>query len=369
MQGVVLTLSIPGAEDPRRHESVTRTAIARRLAALKGYRFGGEYASARRLSEHVYFVPSDTLVGIENAAKLGINNADDLFGAVVPHAFVATKSITHAPIDAHCHVPDGWSREFTTRVARSVLVGHSAFTREDARRAGERMLGAGTVRVKRATGIGGHGQWIANGRDEIARILDSIADHELAASGVVFEQHLSNVITRSVGQVRVADIVASYWGTQRLTPNNTGTEVYGGSDLNVVRGGFDALLDQPLDDEVRLAVMQARDYDAAALDCYGAMFASRRNYDVAQGVDASGKRCSGVLEQSWRIGGASGAEVAALEAFAADPRVSAVRASTVEIYGASDAPPADAVVYFRDVDEHVGAITKYAKVEAHAHAR
>ncbi len=369
MQGVVLTLSAAGAEHPRRHESVTRAAIARRLAALKGYAFGGEYVPSKRPSGRAYFVPSDTLVGIEEAAKLGIDSADDLFGAVVPHAFIATKSITHAPLDAHCRVPDGWSSEFTTRVAQSVLAGYSAFARDDARRAAERMLGAATVRIKRATGIGGRGQWTANSRDGIAHILDSIDDAEFATLGVVIEQHLSNVVTRSVGQVRVADIVASYWGTQRLTPNNTGTEVYGGSELHVVRGGFDELLDQPLADDVRLAVLQARDYDAAAVDCYGAMFASRRNYDVAQGVDAHGERRSGVLEQSWRIGGASGAEVAALEAFAADPRVSSVRASTVEVYGASDAPPADAVVYFRDIDDHAGPLTKYAKVDAYAHAR
>ena len=38
-----------------------------------------------------------------------------------------------------------------------------------------------------------------------------------------------------------------------------------------------------------------------------------------QGVNASGQWCSGVLEQSWRAGGATGAEIAALEAFQADP--------------------------------------------------
>jgi hypothetical protein len=117
-------------------------------------------------------------------------------------------------------------------------------------------------------------------------------------------------------------------------------------------------------------VKQACVYDSAALACFAPMFGSRRNYDVAQGVNGAGARCSGVLEQSWRIGGASGAEIAALEAFAADPGLSSVRASTVEVYGASDAPPADAVIYFRDVDERVGPLTKYTTIErAHADAR
>ena len=92
------------------------------------------------------------------------------------------------------------------------------------------------------------------------------------------------------------------------------------------------------------------------------MILSRRNYDVAQGLDARRQLRSGVLEQSWRMGGASGAEIAALEAFRADSSLPAVRASTVEIYGDSDPPP-HATVYFRGIDEEVGPMTKYAMVE------
>lgn len=44
--------------------------------------------------------------------------------------------------------------------------------------------------------------------------------------------------------------------------------------------------------------------DAAALDCFPGFFASRRNYHIGQGRDAKGRFKSGVLEQSWRIGGA-----------------------------------------------------------------
>jgi hypothetical protein len=98
------------------------------------------------------------------------------------------------------------------------------------------------------------------------------------------------------------------------------------------------------------------------------MFASRRNYDVIQGLDAAGRRRSGVLEQSWRVGGASGAEVAALEAFRADPALRTVRTSTVEVYGEGVPPPPHAVVYFRGVDDQVGPITKYAMVEANGNA-
>jgi hypothetical protein len=118
--------------------------------------------------------------------------------------------------------------------------------------------------------------------------------------------------------------------------------------------------------EARLAIAQARAYDEAATACFPGLLASRRNYDVAQGTGSAGRR-SGVLEQSWRIGGASGAEIAALEAFHADPTLAAVRASTVEVYGACEPPP-KATVYFRGTDEDVGMITKYTLVEPHGHA-
>ena len=98
-------------------------------------------------------------------------------------------------------------------------------------------------------------------------------------------------------------------------------------------------------------------------------FASRRNYDIAQGSDAQGRRRSGVLEQSWRLGGASGAEIAALEAFRADPNLQSVRAATVELYGEGHPPPPRAVVYFEGIDPTVGPMTKFAMLKPDADAR
>jgi hypothetical protein len=96
------------------------------------------------------------------------------------------------------------------------------------------------------------------------------------------------------------------------------------------------------------------------------MFASRCNYDVAEGRDASGRQCIGVLEQSWRIGGASGAEVAALEAMNDDPTLQTVNASTTEIHGPSVPVPEGAILYFSGVDDHLGPITKYAELHRDA---
>ena len=89
---------------------------------------------------------------------------------------------------------------------------------------------------------------------------------------------------------------------------------------------------------------------------FAGFFASRRNYDIARGVDARGRACSGVLEQSWRIGGASSAEIAALEAFRSGARL--VRASTLELFGPEQVAPPGACVLFRGEDPELGYLTK-----------
>jgi hypothetical protein len=114
--------------------------------------------------------------------------------------------------------------------------------------------------------------------------------------------------------------------------------------------------------------MLARSYDTQAGHCYPALFASRRNYDVVQGRNAQGRLCRGVLEQSWRAGGASVAEIAALEAFSADPALRTTRAATQERYGPdAPAPPPGLDVVFKGEDAEVGFVVKSGGVIAHGH--
>jgi hypothetical protein len=360
--GTVVTYSCRAS---RQHESVTLRELACRLAAIKGYDFAEEFDPARRYSGPLYFVPNDTLVGIAAAQKLGIKNEQDLFGGVVPFAFAATKTITHPLPDADSRSPEGWSPEFANRVRDVVLPGYSAFATRDARIAGARLLGLGRIRIKHPAGIGGLGQSVVGDERALDAQLHSLDADALLRDGLVLEQDLEEVVTRSVGQICVGNMRASYCGVQRLTPNYRGEQVYGGSDLLVVRGDFDRLMELMLAPEVETAIAQAREYHTAAMTSFRGMFASRCNYDIAQGIDNSGQWRSGVLEQSWRMGGASAAEVAALEAFRADESLDVVRASTTEVY-ATGSVPADAVVYFRGVDEHAGAMTKYVRIEPYA---
>jgi Protein of unknown function (DUF3182) len=90
------------------HEKVTLEAIAKAIAQLKHYEFGGCREAAYRDSSDVYFVPDDTLM-LDEAACLGICSPNDLFGGVVPHPFVKTKAITHQLVDNSADCPMGWS--------------------------------------------------------------------------------------------------------------------------------------------------------------------------------------------------------------------------------------------------------------------
>lgn len=348
------------------HEHATRNDFARRLAVLKGCAYIGPYDERRPYVQAPYFVPSDTVTDARLAGAMGIAGVDDLFGGVVPHAFIATKAISHPVVGADAPRPPGWCARFASEIEGTALNGFSCFSRDEARRAGRELLGTGTVRIKPVCATGGRGQTVARDADALDRCVDAMDEADVGTHGVVIEENLERPATYSVGQVIVERMVVSYCGRQRLTRDNSGVEVYGGSDLTLVRGDFEALLAAThLAQPLRHAIDQARRYHRAVVDCYPGFFASRVNYDVAQGPGHGGAWRSGVLEQSWRVGGATGAEIAALEFFREDPARSGVRASTVEVYGPARVP-AHAIVSYQGVDPEVGPIAKYTLLEPHA---
>lgn len=354
--------------DPERHEYRSLSAIARELALIAGCEYGGSYDPDLQYDGPLYFVPHDTL-SASDAQALRIRSTRDLLGGVAQHAFIATKTITHPLVHAGAAAPAGWSARFPARVQNVVLRGFSAFCLQDARRAGLILLQQdGAVRLKLANASGGCGQAVARDADQLDAALARMPTEAIMRHGVVLEQNLTEVTTYSVGQVQAAGVCMSYYGTQRLTANHQGEQVYGGSDLVIVRGDFERVLGLELEPEVRLAVMQARQYDTVAHEEYPGLFASRRNYDVACGQDADGQKRCGVLEQSWRVGGATLAELPALKAFHASDQLELVRASSVEIYGECQ-PPSDAMVIFDGVDPRLGRLVKYGRITAYGNLR
>lgn len=347
--------------DPPPRELQTQLALARWLAQIQGLDFHEGPAHEHPPGERFYWVPGDTLVGREQARSLGVQGPLDLFGGYVEQPWQAGKAITH-PLCEHASLrPRGWDDGFCRRVAPVVLDGRSVFCARDALRCVSERLPRGPQRLKPAAARGGLGQRVVA---DAAQLEEALAgyDDSAYACGLAIEDDLAEVRTHSVGQVLVSGVLLTYHGVQQQTRNAHGELVYGGSDLLVARGGFDALLEQDLAEEVRLAILQGKLFDHAAHQCLPHFFASRRNYDIAQGRDAEGLPRSGVLEQSWRVGGASSAELAALEAFVADPGRQVVRAASVET-GEDKPLPAHARVIYRGVDHRGDFLLKYAMVE------
>jgi hypothetical protein len=343
----------------RRHEGTTLRTVAESIAQLKGCDFGGHYDADAGCDRALFFVPVDTLLEAE-AAALGIRSARDLFGGIVPRAFVRTKIITHELVSAAAERPDGWSVGFARRSRDVVLPGYSVFGGADAREAVRRLLGTGLVRAKLPRAAGAREQQTLRDLDDLETLLEAVPESDLAEHGLLFEVNLDPVHTLSVGHVTVNDASVAYHGRQWLCRDNTGRSVYGGSELTCVRGDWDALERLDVADGVRCAIRQARAYDEATEE-YG-LVASRRNYDVGQGRDPAGRWHSGVFEASWRFGGASPAEIAALQAFAERPDLDGVQVSTVEAYGADATPPAGAIVHFHGIDELDGPLVRYTLV-------
>ena len=350
--------------DAPQHEVETNRALARWLAQILGLKFGGSYDPKVHSGRDLYLLPTQTLVGAAAARQLGVKGPEDLWGGYVEHDFICTKAISHGLLNRHAYAPRRlvavvfrtgahrgarWSQCFLPRRC-AAGGGASALQRPDPHEADSCL--------RRSW------QEVIKSLDQFDEILARPEAKALFSEGVVLEQDLDQVITHSVGQSFIGDKVLSYCGDQYLTEDGQGEQVYGGSNLLVVQGGYDDLLALELPDDVRLAIRQAQVFDSAADEAYPGFYASRRNYDIAQGLDSDGKQRSGVLEQSWRMGGASSAEVAALQSFVNDPGMRAIRVSSVETY--IDQPlPADAIEVYRGPAENSDFLLKYVTVKSY----
>jgi hypothetical protein len=340
------------------HDRASRATLLGRIAGLLGQPVLAPMDAERAASTTALLVPGDALEE-EEATAAGIFDRGDLLGGVVPAFFIGTKAISHGLISPHAARPRLWSNEMARLLGDAALPGYTAFSRADAAAAGRLLLEDGPVRIKDVCGKAGLGQEVVTSAAALDAALAFEDDAELMRCGIVLEQNLSDVVTYSVGVVKLGGATIGYWGSQNLTRDHLGREVYGGSDLTVVRGGFRALQRLELPDQLARAVECAERFDSAAHAAYPGLILTRRNYDVIEGLAPDGGKRTGVLEQSWRVGGASGAEIAAFEAFQSEPDVTQVCCSTVEVYDLVT-PPTGAVLYYQGVDPKVGAMTKYA---------
>jgi len=338
------------------HDRVGRERLLAKIADYFGVAPLTAKTPAAVQGDSILLVPGDTLDRSQHDAAL---DTTPVLGGIVPAVFVGTKAITHPLVDAAADRPTLWSDMMADMIGDAALSGYTAFSRDDAARAGRLLLANGSVRIKDVCGKAGLGQSVVHDEAMLDAAL-ALEDLEtLAHHGIVLEANLTDVVTYSVGSVQLGDDSISYWGSQNLTTDHHGREVYGGSDLCVVRGDLDALAALDLPPSLVRAIECAAMFDHAAHCAYPTVKLTRRNYDVIEGTDHKGTRRIGVLEQSWRVGGASGAEIAAFEALRAEPHTPSVRCSTVEVYDLIT-PPTGAIVYYHGTDPVVGAMTKYA---------
>ncbi|AVQ08587.1 TPA: DUF3182 family protein [Xanthomonas vasicola pv. zeae] len=342
------------------HERATHAWVCSEIARLLGVRDAG-VAGDGVIDAGTFHVPDDTLTTAQ-ARGFGIHGADDLLGGIVPHAFLATKVIGHPLINDSAARTEGWNQALAASLIPATLPGFTVFSRQDAIHAFEALSGDGGVRLKLPTGVGGNDQWRVADVMQLTQVLDCLPDTYLATHGAVLERNILQPLTHSVGELCVAGIQVAYYGTQCSVPNLDGTDVYGGSALRVFRGSLEALMATALPPLEQRVVEQACRYDRFITAAYPELQISRRNYDVVSGEDAGHVQVCGVLEQSWRIGGATPAELAAVAAFQQDPALQWVTASTHEIYQGE--PPADAQVYYRATQSGPGPRYKYRRVSA-----
>ncbi|CTP91119.1 hypothetical protein XTPLMG730_3044 [Xanthomonas translucens pv. phlei] len=77
-----------------------------------------------------FFVPDDTLTSLTSAQaqQLGVRAAADLLGGVVPHAFVATKAISHPLVDPGAAALQGWNQALGGALGAAAVPGYTAFS-------------------------------------------------------------------------------------------------------------------------------------------------------------------------------------------------------------------------------------------------
>jgi hypothetical protein len=352
--------------DPASHKRVTLANIGRRLARLKQCAFVDTVRSHEWALSDCYFLPAETLSRDQSPGDWIDWTIGDLFGGVVMHRFMSTKLITHPLLRPDAPSPCGWCHDFPAEVRDIVLPGFSVFASADLMDAAAQLLSMGPVRVKAGYADGGSGQCVLPSAKDVEEFCETVSPATLH-EGYVIEQNLANTRTHSIGQVRVDDIELSYIGEQRTVVRNSNDEVYAGTTLYAVRGGWNQLSSRLTDPAFKQILLIARHYDECAQRTLK-LVASRKNYDVVTGTDVLGRCKTAVLEQSWRAGGATNAEILALEAFKNEPALIAVRAASYEIFGQADIDDKSVFICFHGEDPVEGPMTKYARLEAKYYA-
>ena len=188
----VVTYAVGNSGAPDGHEACTRAEIARRLAAVAGFDYAGEYDPGVRYDARPYFVPS-AHVDACRRCQPAHRRAPAICSAAwcPPRSSPRRRSPIHWSTTGHL-APRGWSTEFPRQVADSVLPGFQRVHRggRAARRAGccSNGRGAGQARHRHR-----RSRTVGRRRRRRARTRRSPRSTTTTCeAGVVVEQNLSD---------------------------------------------------------------------------------------------------------------------------------------------------------------------------------
>ena len=308
-----------------------------------------------------------------------IESEKDFFGGIVPRAYQSTKAIMHPLVSREAACPLGWSHEFSQELVHLdlVLPGFTVFNIEDIRTAFNHLYDKGVyqIRLKDPLGYLGMNQFIVTSFQELEQFIsDKIVDNEkLEQYGLVVEENLcpEDLKIYSVSFVTVGFHQVQCIGVQRFSQG-----LYAGTDFVIMQTGK-YILPELLarvgifnNEDAQVIIDKALLFRALLNKHIPEIKTARFNLDIVSGIASiySNGTCElvkrfALLEQSFRVGGASAAEIWGLEYLLCHPSVDAVCASTYYRYGdeAYQTVSGEENLYC-GVDSRLGSISTSVKV-------
>lgn len=346
--------------------TVRNAFIAEKVSQIKSFFYGPSFTmeDLEKLpkSDLFFLVPDDTIMlPLEKSQRFGLLTEEHLakqyftpesayllwektpaewprfLGGLVSEPFDQTKIVVHKRIDKTKTVLKGWSDAVAESLEPYVLPGFSVFDKESADKAIEFLLPGGNIRIKNPLDSGGTGQWTINSQQKynqiINEILRTLQDQgtNIAVTGLVFERELINPYELSIGQQFFDGHLLSFIARQKFM-RPFGIKIYTGVEKIFVRGGYAALLSLPLPELAKIAVDQVIRFEQRLVNKPG-IYITRSAYNVLQGYISRSNKShlySGVVEQTWRIGGGTGGDLLAHEAFKHNTKLHIVSTCVVQ---------------------------------------
>jgi hypothetical protein len=326
-------------------------SVAKRVATILDVPYGGTRTlidlnqgfDQRRQTR--YTVPDEVVVFSSNEAKRAgfvSNHRLNLLGGLVnsKYRMLADKGFLQETV-RDGEQPGYWLPEIPGRFQLLVPYGNITFNEKDARKAAENIFKRGDIpRYKDPNASGGLGQRRLESMEEVEAKLDYLRAEgvNLAEHGIIFQKDFDYYYRIIVGYQKLDDREISYIGKQQFVDVN-GMPIYAGSIKLAVPGDFLQLKQQlalpPLAEkavdtaitykEVRSTLVGIDDTRSCVNELQMPHFRKDGSIDADRSPTV-------IVEETNRIGGGTGAELLAHEAFKANSNLRIVYTESHQDY-------------------------------------